>query len=267
MIEDMGDRKFNDTVLYLLSDTFNPQDGIAADTLSIYRVGRIFEIIDQVGVQHFQWLFRFQQPQSGRESATTDDSTIMKVADDGKQQNIDFGDQHDPFMYSVDGVMDPTRKLMDTDDARLDNFITRPIKISEEEWGTGTNLFYDLDPWSLYLENPRVINRIANFNLLRCQLHLKIVINGNGFQYGRALASYLPFDQFDSLSTNRALVPQDLVQATQLPHVFLDPTTSTGAEMTLPFFEYKNYVGIPDSEWNQLGELVVRSINPLKHAN
>lgn len=201
------------------------------------------------------------------QSGTTSDNSIMKVSGESTYQNVNFGDQHDPYMYSVETVMDPTRKLMDSDDAQLGNFLSRPIKIHEEEWGTGSNLFFSINPWALYMENPRVINRISNFNLLRATLKLKIVINGNGFQYGRALASYNPLDIWDDLSQNRALVPQDAVQASQMPHIYLDPTTSTGGEMSLPFFDYRNYVNIPESDWQELGVLTVRSLNALKHAN
>jgi hypothetical protein len=207
--------------------------------------------------------------QSGMESSdgTTNDNRVMKISGEQKQENVKFADQVDPYLYDVDSFVDPTRRLQDSSDALLENFFSRPIKIAEEQWATSTTLGFDIDPWSLYFENTRVANRLANFNLLRAKLHVKIVINGNGFQYGRALVSYLPFDVFDTLSSNTALVQQDLVQASQQPHVFLDPTTSQGGEMLLPFFNYWNYTSIPDTQWGELGRLYFRSLNPLKHAN
>jgi hypothetical protein len=157
--------------------------------------------------------------------------------------------------------------MQDTDDASLANFFSRPIKISEREWSTSVVQNFDLDPWTLYFANPRVANRLANFNLLKCNLKIKVVINGNGFQYGRILVSYLPFEQFDFMSTNSALVPEDLVQASQCPHIFLNPTTSTGGEMKLPMFNYQNYISITDTQYSELGTLQFRTINDLKHAN
>lgn len=198
---------------------------------------------------------------------TTNDMSLMKYSGDSQQQNVMFSQQIPEYMYSVDSNVDPTRKLQDSNDATLQNFFSRPLKIHEEEWGTSTALAFDIDPWSLYFENARVSNRIANFSLLRAKLNLRIVINGNGFQYGRAIASYLPLDALDSLSSNAALVPQDLVQASQQPHVFLNPTTSTGGDICLPFFYHRNYLRIASSEWDQMGRLYVRSINVLKHAN
>jgi hypothetical protein len=163
--------------------------------------------------------------------------------------------------------MDSTRSMQDTEDASLANFFSRPIKISAEEWSTSTNLNYELNPWTLFFNNPRVANRLTNFNLLKATLKVKIVINGNGFQYGRMLVSYLPLHTFDNMSSIAALVPEDLVQASQLPHVFLNPTASTGGELKLPMFNYQNYFEIPESQWSEMGLLYFRTLNPLKHAN
>jgi len=163
--------------------------------------------------------------------------------------------------------MDPTRKLQDTGDATLENFFSRPIKIHEEEWSTSSVLGFSINPWNLYFTNPRVINRIANYGLLRSNLMIKVIINGNGFQYGRAMMSYLPYDLFDSLSSSAGLVQNDLIQASQRPRIFLDPTLSTGGEMKLPFFNYSNSLRIDTSQWQEMGTLYFNSLNELKHAN
>jgi hypothetical protein len=184
-----------------------------------------------------------------------------------RSQNIRFSDQREHYTYHVESEIDETRKGQDSNDAELGNFFSRPIKIREIEWGTGTTMFDSFNPWTLYFENPRVANRIANYHLLRCKLCIKVVINGNGFQYGRAIASYLPLSSFDQLSQNIALIPETIVQASQQPHLYLDPTLSRGGEMCLPFFYHKNNLSIPDSNWQDMGALTIRSINPLKHAN
>lgn len=208
-------------------------------------------------------VFIVLEPQSG----TTADNNIFKVGNEAKYENVQFSDQHDPYMYDVDTAMDPTRSLQDANDASLANFFSRPIKIAEEEWSTSVDLNFDIDPWSLYFDNPRVANRLNNFSLLKANLKVKVVINGNGFQYGRMLVSYLPFEVYDTLSSNAALVRQDLVQASQQPHIFLNPTTSTGGEMKLPMFNYQNYFEIVESQWSEMGRMFFRTLNSLKHAN
>lgn len=202
------------------------------------------------------------KPQSGPEG-----TTVMEGSTLSTEQNILFRDQNPSYVYGVDHVDDPTRGIQDTDDATLDNFFSRPLKISTQEWGTGTTLGYDFDPWELYFGNPRVINRMTNYNLMRAKLRLKIVINGNGFQYGRAMVGYLPMDSYDKMSIFASLIPHDLVQLSQCPHVFIDPTTSTGGELCLPYFNHFNNSSIPFGNYRNLGRIYVRTINALKHAN
>jgi hypothetical protein len=184
------------------------------------------------------------------QSGSNYDSSIMKMAHEGSE-NVKFSDQADPYLYTMEDAEDPTRKLMDSSTADLGNFFKRPIKIHEEEWGTGTLLYFSIDPWSLYIKNPRVLNRMTTYHLFRSKLRLKIVVNGNSFQYGRALASYLPLQAFDDLTRNVAFIQEDLVQASQLPHVFLNPTLSTGGEMSLPFFYFKNNAQVSYDDYEQ----------------
>lgn len=184
-----------------------------------------------------------------------------------KEQNVVFADSQESYTTSFKPVSDPTRYQQDTYDAELANFFARPIKIAELEWAVAGSLFYQFDPWSLYLNDPKVSNRICNFNLLRTRLHLKFVINGNGFMYSRALVSYLPFANWDALSESEAIYPEDLTQESQQPHIFLNPTTSSGGDMILPFVWPWNSVYIPTSEWENLGRVTLRSFAPLKHAN
>lgn len=183
------------------------------------------------------------------------------------QQTVMFSDQNSAFSYNVDSMPDSTFDQATKNDVTLDDFFARPIKINSFNWAVG-NLFYErFNPWTAYFTNPRIINRISNYSLLRAKLHIKIILNGNGFHYGRAMASYLPLHTRDDLTVDRAFFQQDLVQASQRPHVFLDPTSSQGGDMTLPFFFPKNALSIPQAEWTDMGELTLQSLNDLKHAN
>lgn len=184
------------------------------------------------------------------------------------EQNVKFTDQNPAYHYSVDSEMDSTRGAADNDDATLGNFFSRPVKIANFEWTTSVQSFHEVfNPWSLYFNNPRILNRISNFNLLRCKLNVKILINGNGFHYGRLLAAYNPLHRTDDFTVTRAFFKQDLIQASQRPHVYLDPTTSQGGSLTLPFFWYKNALSIPAEDFNDMGEMVITEMVPLKHAN
>lgn len=184
-----------------------------------------------------------------------------------KEQNVSFAGKEDCYSYNVSPAVDPTRSSQDTGDVSLGEFFKRPVKIFEQQWAVGAALYANFDPWSLFIQNRRVVNRMTNYNMFRGNLHVKFIINGNGFHYGRILSSYLPMRDFDDLTQQRSTVPAEMVQESQQPHVFLNPTQSTGGEMILPFFWHKNYASLPDGEYSQLGQLTLRSFSTLKHAN
>jgi hypothetical protein len=183
------------------------------------------------------------------------------------EQNVSFADANASYSYHVDSEPDATFKVSDSNDADLNNFFSRPLKVTSIDWATGSTLFTTFNPWQLYFENPRVINRISNYNLLRAKLCMKIVLNGNSFHYGRAIVSYVPLASRDQLTVDRAFFLQDVVAASQRPHFYLDPTYSQGGSMCLPFFWNQNYLSIPNQEWRDMGEVWIHGMQDLKHAN
>lgn len=113
-----------------------------------------------------------------------------------------------------------------------------------------------------------IANKLQNFALLRANLKLKMVINGNSFYYGKINASYLPLQDSDEYTpSGAAVLDQALILETQRPRLLLDATTSTGGEMILPFFFPNNWFSIPANEWRGMGRITMRSFQPLAHAN
>lgn len=180
---------------------------------------------------------------------------------------MSFSDQNTGYTYEVPGTPDSTFGMADMDDVSLQNFFSRPVKVASYSWGTGTNLYEKFNPWTLFWENLRNLNRITNYNLLRCKLHVKFVLNGNGFHYGRAIASYVPLHAFDTFTKDRSFFIEDVVAASQRPHVYLDPTKSLGGELVLPFVWPFNALDVPDEDWNDMGDVIIHGMQNLKHAN
>lgn len=184
-----------------------------------------------------------------------------------KSQNVRFSDQYNGPVTTIAGRKDVTRSMTDTNDTDLENFFSRPIKIYEQTWSVGGGIDIEINPWTMYFTNKRVINRLTTYNLMRADLHVKIVVNGNGFYYGRAMASYGVFDNgtYDSLSLTTSSA--DITQWSQRPKIFIDPTNSMGGEMVIPFHDFQNNAWVQNGGWGFLGQLWLRSINVLKHAN
>jgi len=150
----------------------------------------------------------------------------------------------------------------------LGDFFGRPIKIAEYEWtNTDVSPFFEtFDPWFLYIINSRVANRISNYFNMSGNMHVKIVVNGNSFLYGRLMADYFPLRDFDNVSSTASSV-NNLVQASQRMHIYLDPCVSQGGEMTLPFIWPLDKVNLPTDQFSSLGQMYIREMQPLQHAN
>lgn len=95
-----------------------------------------------------------------------------------------------------------------------------------------------------------------------------MLINGNSFYYGRAIVSYNPYLLRDDVTLDRAFFEQDIVGASQKPHFMLDPTTSQGGEMLLPFLWPENFLDITSPDWTaNMGRVTIHDFDVLHHAN
>jgi len=183
------------------------------------------------------------------------------------EQITAFADQDAGWVTEKVGVYEPTMDLATNTDSELGNFLQRPLRESAQTWVVGQPFFYKFNPWTAFCENTYVRDKIKNYELLRMKLNVKIVISGTKFHYGRALTSYNPYIKGDQVTIDRNFITQDLIQASQKPHFFLNPTTNSGGELALPFFWDKNYLSIPSADWRDMGEIVISSFGNLLHAN
>jgi hypothetical protein len=182
-------------------------------------------------------------------------------------QNMLIRDNNSGYMDERGATMDHTRNMGFVQDVQLSDFFSRPIKIAEYSWGISTPLFERLNPWSLFWDNARNIEKLKNYNLLKCTLRVKFLLNGNAFYYGRAIAAYEPLPGLDSAAVTRNWLDQDFVRGSQRMHVYLNPTCSQGGSLELPFFYPDNALSIPSRDWQDLGDIVLASLTELQHAN
>lgn len=204
-------------------------------------------------------------PQSGVEQFNV---SVSASSPRMQSETTAFTDQNPSYKYTVDSQPDSTYGSADMGDVSLANFLARPVKIQSINWATSSpDIYFRFNPWTDFFTDPRVANRIAHYSLMRCKLNLRVLVNGNSFHFGRAILSYIPMHEQDFLTKDRSWVQQDIIQASQRPHIYIDPTYSQGGEMEFPFFWNKNALSIPDDEYNAMGECVFHTINKLKHAN
>lgn len=182
---------------------------------------------------------------------------------------LTFRDGSEQWRSSFKGRSDPTRDVTVLGDISLAEFFNRPVKIAEYSWDPAsvTSFQQQFDPWTLFMSNPRVSNRISNYRLFSGKLNVKLLINGNPFYFGRMMAHYVPLPSYDNVSLWTNTANTALVQASQTLHAYIDPTISQGCELELPFVWFYDMIDLTLGEQVRLGTVYLREMTDLKHAN
>jgi len=154
------------------------------------------------------------------------------------------------------------------EDGDLAGFLRRPIRIYTLLFENATAHNYHIDPWAIFLNNPAIQNKLANFRFLRGTLHLSITLNGTPFNYGRFMVSYEPRNGARPLigMTDNSL-DGDYRQHSNLPHVLLDPSRNAVGELVCPFISPYQWIDLTSTSGTQLGILNVDTIAQLASAS
>lgn len=152
----------------------------------------------------------------------------------------------------------------DTPQHDLNSFLSRPIKIRYMVIpATNTTFALTFSPWTDFLSNKRIINRINNYAYIRGKLRLKFTINGTPFHYGRILVSYEPLPGTRTVADVNPFSTfdrGDMMRASQRLHCYLNPTTNQGAELCLPFIWPENALTLAATNFDSVGKIFVHSI-------
>jgi hypothetical protein len=256
-VTDEVDSGYVEKVRHFLEDIFNPQKWLYSTQNSD---NNMFIVQDR---SHVKAVVAPDRAHITRQSGNEVSSQ--------KEKTVTFVDAEAANSLNVGGSLPPGR-LKDKE-VELVDFLARPVKIADVTWGNsgisvsgGTAV---LDPWTALWYNKRVSNKIATYANFRSNMRVKMVINGNSFFYGKLMVTYLPFYQIDAVTHKTPGALGVLTTSSQCPKVFLDPTLSEGAEMTLPWFYHTEYLNITTSTIvaDSPGALTFHVVNPLKNVN
>jgi hypothetical protein len=221
-------------------------------------------------------------------SVTTENETTRETAV--------FRETPATYSLNINANRDPSYNDSDTLEVPLATFLSRPVRIYEGVWSAGYDqrnvLLTTISPWTLWQDDARVKAKLTNFAYLSCDLKLRIMLNGNPFQYGRLMFTYIPYGTSD-LSTDVVIDDKRnqvasmaywemlhssasgrqevaLRHFSTYPTVGLNPATNEVAEMHLPFIWHNNYLkvnGYSGVSRQSPGDLCIYDRNPLRIAN
>lgn len=171
-------------------------------------------------------------------------------------------------MVNHPSPLESTYNIGGSTDTPLGDFLKRPVLIYEKSPGLSARVNESFRPWQLFLNNVDVRRRIEGFRHLRGRLHVRAVCTGNPFLYGLYALCYRPYFDRSSHVLGSVFNAGRYIQQTSCPHVFIDPTTSEGGEMVLPFFCPFNWIDLTDSkQFSDMGRMFFETLVPLQHAN
>jgi len=203
-----------------------------------------------------------------------------------KTGTVTFADAAASQIENWATVSDPTYDFGSTDSVPLADWFARPVKIASFDWSSSSPLAEEFNPWVLWSGDTRVNKKLSNYAFFRGNLHLRFVINGSPFIYGRAIAAYAPMMPYNAplnlLLGNGLSVGQSnqpiLNYFSQLQNEYLDPSSSHSIDMSLPFISAKNWVrlyredldassyeSLPD--FMAMGSIMIQQMNSLKLGN
>jgi len=204
------------------------------------------------------------RPQSGIDVQPVDTAEVTQ------EQNVGFADGPADVISSIPHDMSYT-KVDTSQNVELGSFLQRPVQIFEQAWQIGTNLTAatsTFDPWYEFFLKSSIKKKLDNYYLVRCNLHLKFVINASPFYYGCCLVAYQPLTSFNPglILTNSGR--DENVLLSQRPHIYLYPQNSQGGEMVLPFLYHKNWLNATSAaDLVSMGTIDLQSLTTLYNAN
>lgn len=181
------------------------------------------------------------------------------------QEIIEFDDAQIIPPMDMSNFLNRTFDTDMDDAADLAGYLSRPVKIAALPWVEGVLLDTNINPWGLFFNNTFIRKKLDNFSRIRCDLHLKFVINSSPFYYGCVRAAWRPMHFPIRSGSTR---PEDRIPFSQAPGVYLEPSKMSTVEMTLPFLWPGAWldVGIKD-QFDSMGDLDFVEYAALQSAN
>jgi hypothetical protein len=92
------------------------------------------------------------------------------------QENVTFADADSGKIMEMPLTIDQCQ-IDDSSSVELGAFLSRPVLIQTFTWQEGFALSEEFSPWLNYFNNTVIRKKLDNYYLLRCNLHLKVVLN------------------------------------------------------------------------------------------
>lgn len=163
------------------------------------------------------------------------------------------------------------------DASEVQRFLQRPILLASYIWTIASLPYLTLDPWTLFLGDSRVREKISYFSRLRGRLILRANVSGTPYHFGSVRFCYRPHPGVSTVgdpvwnfavATESSDVYNNLkIVSSQLVGTYLNPCYVTSAEISAPYIHFIPGISLGDVNLANIGDLCLFGFVPLAHAN
>jgi hypothetical protein len=190
--------------------------------------------------------------------------TSQSGAGENKEQTVTFTDNNQGTMVNLATVI-PSLSTDNPEILHLNEYFSRPVKIDGFAVALGTPINRSIFPWTLFFNNAIIGRKLDNYFGIRCNLHIKIVVNSTPFVYGAIRASYRALPLYD---TAPIAAGDEIILESQRPGIWIYPQSNQGGEMVLPFLWQRSWLNATRaSDFDDMGELIYRTYITTLSAN
>jgi len=191
-----------------------------------------------------------------------------KTSQDGsgenKEQTVTFTDNNQGTKVNLATTI-PSLSTDNPEILHLNEFFSRPVKIDGFAVALGTPVNRSIFPWTLFFTNPIIRRKLDNYFGIRCNLHIKIVVNSTPFVYGAIRASYRALPLFD---TAPIAAGDETILESQRPGIWIYPQSNQGGELVLPFLWQRSWLAATRAtDFDDMGEMIYRTYVTTLSAN
>lgn len=234
-------------------------------------------MIDLRASQYYS-IYKPKQPQQTYTCCCSPQSDeVISVATNGTapadtQVTVGFSDEMKGDFAGWEGSSSGIMIADQTPGVELNSFLSRPVRIGQFTWNESdaAGTLTAFRPWQLYFNDPAIKNKLANYAYIQCNLKIKVLINASPFYAGFMIGAYQPLPGVTPTTIKKpaGIGLQWLIPFSQRPNILINPTTSEGGEMTLPWFYHMNWLNITSNQdMLDMGLLEFVNYTPLRSAN
>lgn len=187
-----------------------------------------------------------------------------------QQETVAFGGNAEDEHVDAISPDDPVHESVDHATALLADFLSRPVRIAHydvpqgETYVTGYRTF---NPWTSFLTNSLIANKLHNYAYIQGNLHVRFVVNSSPFIYGMYCAAYRPLSSYNPQFDLPGTAAEERTPLSQRPHVCIESHKNKGGEMTLPFLLHKDWLKLTSAEVATMGKITLFPFTPFRGAN